>query len=64
MVLTHDGALWGGGRGQHGELGMGDRADRLTLVRVGPEEGFGQSGVLMVVAGLYGRVRLCSHGWR
>jgi hypothetical protein len=51
MVVTHDGALWGGGRGQHGELGMGDRADRLTLVRVGPEEGFGQSGVLMVGCG-------------
>ena len=31
-----------------GQLGVGDRANRLTLVRVGAEEAFGQSGVLMV----------------
>ena len=31
MVVTGDGALWGCGRGAHGELGVGDRADRACL---------------------------------
>ena len=48
MVVTHDGALWGCGWGKYGQLGVGDRDNRLTLMRVGPEEAFGHSGVLMV----------------
>jgi hypothetical protein len=51
MVVMHDGAPWGCGWGVYGQLGVGDRANRLTLVRVGSEEGFGQSGVLMVGCG-------------
>ena len=48
MVVTHDGVLWGCGCRDYGQLGVGDRADRLTLVRVGGKEAFGHSGVLMV----------------
>ena len=48
MVLTHDVALWGCGSGHHGQLGVGNSANRLTLVRVGLEEAFRQSGMLMV----------------
>jgi alpha-tubulin suppressor-like RCC1 family protein len=44
MVVTHDGALWGCGRGEHGQLGMGDRADRLELVRVGMRRRSGSQG--------------------
>jgi alpha-tubulin suppressor-like RCC1 family protein len=45
-VVTHGGPLWGCGCGMSGQLGVGDRIDRLSLVRMGSEEAFGQSGVL------------------
>ena len=48
MVVTGDGALWGCGWGAHGQLGVGHRAGRWSPVRVGAEEAFGQSRVLLV----------------
>ena len=44
IVVTHGGAMWGCGCGHNGQLDVGDRACRRTLVRVRAEEGFGQSG--------------------
>ena len=51
MVVTTCGAVWGCGRGAHGQLGVGDTADRHAPVRVGGEEAFGQSKVRMVACG-------------
>ena len=45
------GAVWGCGEGAHGQLGVGDTADRHAPVRVGGEEAFGQSKVHMVACG-------------
>ncbi len=51
MVVTTCGAVWGCGRGEDGQLGVGDWADRYAPVRVGGEEAFGQSNVRKVACG-------------
>jgi len=46
-----DGALWAWGHGGDGKLGLVDAEDRLVPARVGAEEEFGESPVLMAACG-------------
>ena len=48
LAVTLDGALWAWGNGKFGRLGVGDVCSRLIPVRVGVDDAFVGSGVLMV----------------
>mmetsp|Transcript_14392 Transcript_14392/g.22902 ORF Transcript_14392/g.22902 Transcript_14392/m.22902 type:complete len:329 (+) Transcript_14392:1-987(+) len=52
VAVTVGGAeLWSWGLGYCGQLGLGDCTNRLAPVRVGTEEAFGESRVLMAACG-------------
>ena len=46
VAVTSEGALWAWGKGNYGQLGLGDEANRMIPARVGAEEAFGGSQVL------------------
>ena len=52
LVVTSDGALWACGCGNNGQLGLNDRANRLSFVRVGLGE-FGGARIVAAAAGDY-----------
>lgn len=49
VAVTDEGALFAWGHGFHGQLGLGDRNDRLTPTRVGSDEAFDGSRVLLAI---------------
>ena len=51
VAVMIDGVLWAWGHGRRGKLGLGDEHDRLVPARVGAEEEFGGSPVLMAACG-------------
>jgi len=51
VALTIEGELWVWGRGNHGQLGLGDEANRLAPTLVGAQAAFGGSTVLTVACG-------------
>jgi len=51
VAVTREGELWVWGHGLYGQLGLGDRANRLAPTLVGAEEGFGELQVLTVACG-------------
>ena len=51
VAVMIDGALWVWGYGRYGQLGLGDATNRLVPVRVGADEAFGASPVLMATCG-------------
>ena len=51
VVVTNIGRPWAWGRGIEGQLGSGDRAHRYLPQRVGTEEAFGNSQVIMASGG-------------
>ena len=50
LVVTNDGALWACGRGEDGQLGLDDGANRLRFERVGAGA-FGGARIVAVAAG-------------
>jgi len=51
VAVTVGGALWIWGNGFYGQLGLGDKHNRMVPVRVGAEGSFGESQVLMAACG-------------
>ena len=51
MVVTTDGALWGWGWNEYGQLGLGNYADTREPARVGRNGSFGQCKVVMASCG-------------
>jgi len=51
MAVATDGALWAWGGNRYGQLGLGDIVDRLMPARVGAEETFAGSRVMMAACG-------------
>jgi len=50
VAVSRDGALWAWGRGEEGQLGLGNLTNRLVPMRVGGEQEFGGQ-VLMAACG-------------
>ena len=50
-AITSAGKVWMWGRNKHGQLGQGDREDRLVVVKLGPPQ-FGGAPVAMVACWL------------
>ena len=47
MAVASSGALWAWGGNRYGQLGLGDVVDRMVPARVGAEETFAGSRVMM-----------------
>ena len=56
LFVKSDGSLWGFGNNAHGELGLGDKTNRLTPIQILPY------GVKQVISGVYHSLFIKSDG--
>ncbi len=62
MVVTTSGAVWSFGCGENGLLGLGDKTNRYSPVRIDGEGAFGQSKVEMIACGVCHNLALTEDG--
>jgi len=62
VAVTIEGALWVWGDGEYGQLGLGDKANRLAPMLVGAQVAFGGSEVVTVSCGSFHTLAVTKDG--